>query len=306
MTTELWRRILARFRFARTLTRPRVPLVLRRNASAAPARTLAAVGVRSVQARGHRSFHTAHHHVAVHAQLSWPQWLVHVYGAPASTTHLLSERAAGARTAARLSRAERSRIAPAVRDRRQRLTQRQLAGGVVPLSPTTDAALIGRVTDRVHGPSSSTTSFVDRTLINAVERRTVVWGAAAQASSTPRAATRTVRQTAERVPTVHARREPKPAAALVNSRVVGTAAVQDRRPSWMSPSLTHAAPQAVRTTANGNESHRTSARELQPAPARPTPATPPSAPPINIERLSEEVYRQLQKRARIERERTGR
>jgi hypothetical protein len=173
-------------------------------------------------------------------------------------------------------------------------------------------ALQSRVKNEIESRSPGTPA--DRALMTSVERRLRVWTDRRDTGSprpTARAGGRTFAIDAAKAP-VHLQLRSLQAARAattavrpsLRSRVQGDEPAHDPRPFWGATSYTHAAARMVQAPPDAERSQARAAAERTAAHAA-APRPQPAPPPLNIERLSEEVYRQIQRKIRIERERRG-
>jgi hypothetical protein len=348
---RLWSRLLARFRFARDLTRPRVPLVLRRMAALASDRPAVDRSVRA----------GPQYHLALHVHLSWPQWLVRQ-----QHTHMSSAHPVLSRTLVQRLITPAVTVGPAPTAREMKavgatLTAAQRTPAAVPTPPSASdlqvrarreqRTTLQRVTSRRSDPLAARQPLVrralesvgaeagnhigativgrtpeprsdrqvesepprgtaDTTLISSVHRRVQAWATQAETRST-RLATRNVTRAhtvANRVGTEAARHLRSTngsaptafARTALRSRAQAASSMPDARVLGGTTPFVHAASR-TKVHANAEAAQPTAAVERTSAQRRPEPA----APPLNIERLSDEVYRHIQKKMRIERERRG-
>jgi hypothetical protein len=319
--SELWKRLLRRYAFGRTLQRPRVPIVLFRRRL--PAEREAA--------RPPAPHQISHQHVAVHVHLSWPGWLGPSRTATDSAAQPAIARTVFRRTAGRLSpSAMATHISPG-------LVTADLAGPpsiaarVQPSREATAAAASpavvrpdARATDslRPRGSPGSTTArrIFARTLVERRQTAIVRASGTAIASASPHrrpAAGETGRAVGRRAPTGHVavearRREParlapapvrqlpaqQVAPGIATSTVAPATVVAGSFPRPVSRTFAMPAPDRPAT---GSQPHPVAS-----APTASSPAPRPAAqPPLDVARLSEDVYRHIQRRLRIERERQG-
>lgn len=308
----LWDRVLARFHFGRALTRPRVPLVLRRTGVSTPIRAAA----------DRRPTARPQHHLALHVHLSWPQWLGRqeqrqaISAQPVLGRTLIQRRATRTvtvDTAPVAPRTNVSRQAPASWPRTVAVRPSSAAASDLNGAPRIGRSLLERIAavrsvlapvrqpmarrglgvdaERASGIGAKTIGRaieprvdretelgsgrapVDTTLFTSVRRRVRVWTTQAEAGTTQLATQRVT-------PTVTARHRHAPSTSFV-----------------------HAAPVAAKVHANPDGPQGGAPIERTAPPRRPELAAAPLN--LNVERLSEEVYRHIQKRMRIERERRG-
>jgi hypothetical protein len=324
--TELWARVLRRYRFKGGLARPRVPLVFRRAVPAAP-RTIHHTTVARVSAP-----------VSIHVRLSWPHWM------PSLPPRVGPPPAGRTITAATVRSASRIHASPRVlpgrtpfgmhAQLRSRTTTRPIAKPPLPLSsslPLTSPSppllmsrsvehrLVPTIATRVRPMSQSSAVTVPVEHSQPSDSRTnesVSPGPARPVSGlvTPMAVRRAIvvasphvlravrmiaQQTADRQP-------PRTASpSSIRHGVAPSPAAGERGLHGEPIARTFAAVPARQPDASARaDSALVDAARSRALAVASRPAFP-ALPPAEVARLSEEVYRHIEKRARIERERRG-
>ena len=323
--SPLWKRILQRHKFRDRLLRARVPLVLRRLWSP-----------RDVRGQMPSQRIVSPQPLSLHIQLSWPQWLVNVYGptiglensifksSVTTKLHWLTRKAKDRNTTATLqskpitgSSSDAGRNPNSIRSSLQE--QKQLAARhAVPGRLLGPYQTTHRTTPRLLAevvPNPPHTSFNNRAFLSPVASTNVAEPAKtfrrvpAGGESWPRAS--------EAASVRHVRRngiqlalKPKVEpfddfGAAVHRRFVHRAQTdEDNKMSSRSKLYSQPAWLNFANDATATSNERVRPQEQAP-PSRPPTTVQPAQPQFDIGRLSEEVYRHIQRKVRVERERRG-
>lgn len=304
---DFWKRIVARYGCRTVLSRPRVPLVFLQRRVARPARL----------SSGKAPSYVASYHLALHVHLAWPAWLGSARArhsheaAPRQSRHLAMARLAfagaprlgngsaspGSNAVASASMPARSHEAPPQPSpdvatftdvSPSAALRNQAFGSVAPRGAAGVLGLLGR-------RSRVSAGRVERaSLRTALRRRAPLARFGGPASARGKHQASPFDQRAVMTPRALTRRGRRP---------------DDEGPSWMQGARSQlygdAVPRSLASQPIAQIADAVVAREHRPdVPAsRPRESAPQS--PIDLGKLSEEVYRHIQRKIRIERERRG-